>query len=95
MKKEGFDMRKRDTVERENRILKKQVDECKIVLGTITTASRRVAAIYSQSSLLMTFMILAHSQHLVSFLKYDEEGLFDLLTENMKVMRSILNGNVT
>ena len=95
VKKEGFDMRKRDTVERENRILKKQVDECKIVLGTITTASRRVAAIYSQSSLLMTFMILAHSQHLVSFLKYDEEGLFDLLTENMKVMRSILNGNVT
>ena len=52
MKKQSFDLRKRDTVERENQVLKKQVDECKIVLGTIITASRRVTAIYSQLGLL-------------------------------------------
>ena len=52
MKKQNFDLRKRDTVERENQVLKKQVDECKIVLGTIITASRRVTAIYSQLGLL-------------------------------------------
>ena len=60
MKKQNFDLRKRDTVERENQVLKKQVDECKIVLGTIITASRRVSAIYSQSGLLKTFDILVH-----------------------------------
>ena len=52
MKKQNFDLRKRDTVERENQVLQKQVDECKIVLGTIITASRRVTAIYSQLGLL-------------------------------------------
>ena len=95
MKKQNFDLRKRDTVERENQVLKKQVDECKIVLGTIITASRRVTAIYSQLGLLKSFYCATKDQNLISFVKYDEEGLFDLLTENMKVMRSILNGNVT
>ena len=54
IKRESFDLRKRDTVERENQVLKKQVDECKIVLGTIITATRKVAAIYSQLGLLQS-----------------------------------------
>ena len=68
------DMRKHDDINRENRRLRTQVDECKILLRTITAASRKVA--------------LAYAEH-------DDEGLFDLVTENIKVMSSILNGNVT
>ena len=55
-------------------MLRKQVDESKTLLRTITSATRRLSTIYA---------------------KYDDEGLFDLLTENMKVMSSILNGNVS
>ena len=68
------DMRKHDEIKRENSQLRTQVDECKILLRTITTASRKLA--------------LAYAEH-------DDEGLFDLVTENIKVMSSILNGNVT
>ena len=67
-------MRKHDQINREVRTLRKQIDESKTLLRTMTTASRRLTSIYA---------------------KYDDEGLFDLLTENMKVMSSILNGNVS
>ena len=67
-------MRKHDQINCEVGMLRKQVDESKTLLRTITSATRRLSTIYA---------------------KYDDEGLFDLLTENMKVMSSILNGNVS